>query len=323
MDRQTKEYLLSLALFGTNGVFASGIPLPSHEIVLLRTAIGGAFLVAAFLLAGRRVSCLSRPRQAAALLASGVAQGVCWIFLFEAYRLIGVGVASLAYYCGPVIVMALSPWLFGERLNAGKVCGFACVVAGAFLVVAQGGTRQLSPWGLTLGAMSAVMYALVVILSRKAPDVDGIEATTVQVVGSFAAAAAYVGIRSLFVSDLVMPTGMGTWANLAALGVINTAIAFHLYFSSIGRLPVQRVAVCGYLEPLSAVAFSVILLHEAMTPTRALGACLIVGGALAAEVLGGRIAGGRQANRRETGGRTAVASPAAGQVADGAWVASS
>ena len=71
------------------------------------------------------------------------------------------------------------------------------------------------------------------------------------------------------------------------------------------------------------MAFSVILLHEAMTPTRALGACLIVGGALAAEVLGGRIAGGRQANRRETGGRTAVASPAAGQVADGAWVASS
>ena len=162
------------------------------------------------------------------------------------------------------------------------------------------------------------MYALVVILSRKAPDVDGIEATTVQVVGSFAAAAAYVGIRSLFVSDLVMPTGMGTWANLAALGVINTAIAFHLYFSSIGRLPVQRVAVCGYLEPLSAVAFSVILLHEAMTPTRALGACLIVGGALMAEVLGGRIAGGREAS-----GRTAVANPAARQVADGAWVASS
>ena len=177
MDRQTKEYLLSLVLFGTNGVFASAIPLPSHEIVLLRTAIGGTFLVAAFLLAGRRVSCLSRPRQAAALLASGVAQGVCWIFLFEAYRLIGVGVASLAYYCGPVIVMALSPWLFGERLNAGKVCGFACVVAGAFLVVAQGGTRQLSPWGLALGAMSAVMYALVVVLSRKAPDVDGIEAS--------------------------------------------------------------------------------------------------------------------------------------------------
>ena len=134
----------------------------------------------------------------------------------------------------------------------------------------------------------------------------------------FAAAAAYVGIRSLFVSDLVMPTGMGTWANLAALGVINTAIAFHLYFSSIGRLPVQRVAVCGYLEPLSAVAFSVILLHEAMTPTRALGACLIVGGALMAEVLGGRIAGGREAS-----GRTAVANPAARQVADGAWVASS
>ena len=297
MDRQTGKYLLSLVLFGTNGVFASSVALPSHEIVLFRTLIGSALLVAAFLLARRRLTCLARPRQAAALAASGMAQGICWIFLFEAYRLVGVGVASLAYYCGPVIVMALSPWLFGERLNAGRLAGFAAVVAGAFLVVAQGGSQALSGTGVLLGAMSAVMYALVVVLSRKAPDVDGIESTTVQVVASFAAVAAYVGARSLVATDLVVPQDIATWIDLAILGLGNTGLAFHLYFSSIGRLPVQRVAVCGYLEPLSAVVFSVLLLHEAMTPSRALGALLILGGAVTAEVLGNRVAGGRRTVR--------------------------
>lgn len=46
------------------------------------------------------------------------------------------------------------------------------------------------------------------------------------------------------------------------LGLINTGIGCYFYFSSIGDLPVQSVAICGYLEPLSAVFFSTILPNE-------------------------------------------------------------
>ena len=48
-------------------------------------------------------------------------------------------------------------------------------------------------------------------------------------------------------------------------------------------LPVQTVAVCGYLEPLSAVIFSALLLHEQLTEAQIVGAALIIGGALFAE----------------------------------------
>ena len=41
--------------------------------------------------------------------------GISWLFLFEAYRRIGVSIASLGYYCGPVIVMALAPVMFHEK----------------------------------------------------------------------------------------------------------------------------------------------------------------------------------------------------------------
>lgn len=43
--------------------------------------------------------------------------GISWLFLFEAYRRIGVSIASLGYYCGPVIVMALTPVMFHEKLT--------------------------------------------------------------------------------------------------------------------------------------------------------------------------------------------------------------
>ena len=106
------------------------------------------------------------------------ALGIGWIFLFEAYRLVGVGVSTLAYYCGPVIVMALSPLLFSERLTHVKVAGFSCVVLGAFFVVAQGGGHGASAQGLALGGMSAVMYAAMAVFSRRAPQIRGLEAAS-------------------------------------------------------------------------------------------------------------------------------------------------
>lgn len=43
--------------------------------------------------------------------------GTSWIFLYEAYQQIGISVASLEYYCGAVIVRALSPIIFNEKLS--------------------------------------------------------------------------------------------------------------------------------------------------------------------------------------------------------------
>ena len=51
------------------------------------------------------------------------------------------------------------------------------------------------------------------------------------------------------------------------------------------KLPVQTVAVCGYLEPLAAVVFAAALLHETMLPLQILGAVLILGGAAGAECM--------------------------------------
>jgi len=47
---------------------------------------------------------------------------------------------------------------------------------------------------------------------------------------------------------------------------------------------VQTVAVCGYVEPLSAVLFSVILLGETMSAWQALGAVLIFSGAVLSQM---------------------------------------
>lgn len=72
---------------------------------------------------------------------------------------------------------------------------------------------------------------------------------------------------------------------LLILGFINTGIGCYFYFSSIGNLPVQSVALCGYLEPLSAVMLSMLILRETMLSMQIIGAVLILGGAILGECM--------------------------------------
>jgi len=48
---------------------------------------------------------------------------------------------------------------------------------------------------------------------------------------------------------------------------------------------VQAVTACGYLEPLSAVILSALILGEPMNTAKIIGAVLIIGGAIAVELL--------------------------------------
>lgn len=270
------KYLSALLLFGLNGIVADHIALASTEIVVLRSLLGTLFLLAVFFLTRQRATCLKAPRRLALVLVSGAAMGLSWLCLYRAYELVGVSIATLLYYCGPVLVMALSPLFFKEKLTVPKVAGIIVVFAGVVLLNGVGG-GTLDVLGLLCGLGGAVLYVLMVITNKKA-SLPGLENTVVQLLAAFAVTVVYMLVRSGVPS---IPAG--SWGWILLLGVVNTGFGCWLYFSSIGALPVQTVSVCGYLEPLSAVFFSVLLLHEALTPARWAGAAMILGGAMLAE----------------------------------------
>lgn len=281
-------FLASLVLFGTNGVVAGMIDLGSDQIVLLRTLLASVLIVPVTLLAGRRFRMGGDRRQALYVVLSGLSMGGSWILLYESYDLVGVGIASMLYYCGPVIVMALSPVLFGERFTARRVIGFAVVAVGAVMLCAEAVGSGGNVLGYVLGLGSAVLHALMVIFSKKAHRVDGLENTSVQLAFSFLAAAVFC----VLAGDL--PSGMTSsdWLWALVLGFANTGLGCLLYFSTITRLEAQTVAISGYLEPLSSVVFAAMLLGEHMTAMQLAGVLLILLGALYAETRGRRPATG-------------------------------
>lgn len=275
------KYLFATLLFGSNGIVSSHILLSSYEIVLFRTLLGSVFLVMLFLLTGGRFHAKEYRRDFIFVLLSGLAMGASWMFLYEGYQQIGVGMATLLYYTGPVFVMILTPIIFKEKLTAPKVIGFAIVFVGIILINGISGGQRISAWGLICAMLSALTYTVLVIFNKQSKHIVGMENAAIQLCGSFVVVAAFVGIKEHF-AFTVLPAD---WPWILLLGIVNTGIGCYLYFSSLSGLSVQTIAICGYMEPLSAVLLAAILLSEIMTPMQIVGAICIIGGAMLGELL--------------------------------------
>ncbi len=276
------KYIAALLMFGLNGIVASHIALNSYEIVFTRALIGSMFMGLIFVVTRQKAHIMENKAHFLYLLISGVVTGASWMFLYEAYRQIGVGIATLACYCGPVIIMILSPILFREKITGAKVLGFLAVLVGMFCVNMQFLSGEKTAWGLFCGIMSAVMYAVMVIFNKKAKSITGLENSMWQLIASFLTVAIFLGIKQGFALHIES----GSIIPILILGAVNTGIGCYFYFSSIGDLPVQTVAIFGYLEPLSAVIFSAVFLNETMGFVQIIGAILILGGAVFGELCG-------------------------------------
>lgn len=156
MNKSTIQYIAALLLFGSNGIVSSLIAMSSREIVMFRTLIGSVFLIILYLVSGRRFTFLEHRKSFVFLMLSGVSMGVSWLFLFEAYQRIGVSIASLGYYCGPVIVMVLAPVLFQEKLTRRKVICFLVVFLGIILVNSNAFHESADWIGIICALLSAV-----------------------------------------------------------------------------------------------------------------------------------------------------------------------
>ena len=277
----TLMLLISLVMSGSNGIFASGVSLPSHEIVLFRAAMGAAILAVILLIAHKPLAALRYKREGLMLVLAGITMAANWLFLYEAYEFVGVSMSTILCYCAPIIVMALSPLLFRESFTAAKVIGFSIVVAGGVLVnsIALQGGAPIQ--GIVCGLSAACAFAAMIILNKKAEHIEGLEKTFIQVSVAAIVVIAYIVICKKPTFNVQASDALP----LLALG-INTAVGNFLYFKALGSLGAQSVAVLGYVEPLSSVFMSAVILGEALLPLQAAGAALIIAGALVCEIHG-------------------------------------
>lgn len=267
--------ILSMIIFGTLAPFVRNIPVSSGELALYR-AVLAALLIGTFLLVtGQKIPFSKIRREVPLLLASGIAMGFNWIFLFEAYKYTTVSVATLSYYFAPVIVTLVCPILFHEKLTGKQILCFTMSTLGLIMITGVGeigGERGFI--GILFGLAAAALYACVILLNKFIKNVEGIHRTFLQFLSAIVVLTPYVSMTSGFTLAAMNITG---WINLLIVGLIHTGITYCMYFSSLKEMPGQKAAILSYIDPLVAVLISVTILGETMTLWQMAGGILILG----------------------------------------------
>ena len=267
-------FITSMGIFGTISVFVRNIPLFSGEIALYRAVLAAILIGLYLIVTKQKISFTNAKKELPLLLLSGMAMGINWILLFEAYNHTTVSSATLSYYFAPVIVIILSPIIFREKLSAKQIICFVMSTLGIVLITGIGSASNTNIVGILMGLGAACFYATVILLNKFIKGVDGIHRTFLQFIAAIITLIPYVLLTNGININKLTSTG---WVCLLIIGLIHTGVTYCMYFSSIKEISGQKAAILSYIDPLVAVIVSVTLLHEAITPWQITGGILILG----------------------------------------------
>ncbi|MET8231365.1 DMT family transporter [Micromonospora sp. NPDC005298] len=211
------------------------------------------------------------------LLLTGVGLGLYQALYFAAVALAGVSVATVVSLgLAPVLAAAWESLRARRTPDPLRLATLVTAVVGLALITgATADPTAAAPaplLGLLAAAGSGLGYAVTTLISgqvsrRTAP----MALTTISTV---------VGALTLLPLALVagptVPVRPDTLALLLHLGVVTTAVAYALFYAGLRTTPGSVAAVLTLLEPLTAAALAVTLLHEPLPPPVIVGGVLLL-----------------------------------------------
>ena len=267
----------AMLVFGTIGLFVKNIGFPSSFISFARALTGSIFIALFMLFSGHGLDKKSVLKNLKLLIPSGIAMAFNWICLFEAYRFTGVAVGTLCYYMAPVIVVVLSPVFLKEKLTAINVTSVLAAVVGAVLISGVVSGSAKSAKGILFGLAAAALYSTVVMINKFVKNLSPIETTFVQL-----STAAVTMIPYILLTEDVTTFVFDKRSVIFTLivGVFHTGIVYMIYFSSVQKISAQTTAVFSYIDPVTAIILSAVVLGERLDAVQLIGTFLILAATL-------------------------------------------
>ncbi|MBI0383757.1 DMT family transporter, partial [Streptomyces albiflaviniger] len=212
-----------------------------------------------------------------------------------------------------IVIPVLSPVLTSafllvtgrERASGGRLAGLALGLAGAVVFFfgaggsAHGGTTRLT--GDLLYLLSAVCWAAYTLIGpRVLAGIDPLRATT------YATCAGAVLLSALAAPDLgeVRWDGLpaGLWLNVVFLAIGPAAVANLLYYRGVGAVGPASASLMMFMVPVVNTVCSMVFLGESFGALQALGALVLLSGAVLA-VTRGRVPARPRARTAPTAGK--------------------
>ena len=264
------------ATWGTWSLFLK----PAERLGHVSPALEAFFIFAActLLLMPRAIRARSpaarTPRGWAVMLLLGTADSFNALCFFWAMQRTSLAIAVLSHYLAPVFIAAAAPWVLRERARVATWICIAVALVGLVLL--------LEPWrslsdsvfmGASLGALSAVFYAMNVLTTKRLHTWF----SPTEFIAFHAAPAAV--IVALFVPHGGWAIGFPSAIILAAGALVPGTLAGVVFLEGLFAIPASHASILTLLEPLVAVLLGVAVWNEPLSLTGWAGASLILMGA--------------------------------------------
>jgi drug/metabolite transporter (DMT)-like permease len=171
---------------------------------------------------------------------------------FYAFQNTTIANAVLLHYTAPIIVVFLATVFLGEKVTGRVIFAIAVASAGLWILLNGFSLDKAYGYGMAAGLASGVSYAIIIILSRS-------------FTGHFSPVVLSCWSNAFIVAMLlpfirVFP--LHAWKSFLGMGIVHSTVAPILYFKGLRTVTANRAAVLGYLEPVSAILFSMVFLNE-------------------------------------------------------------
>lgn len=272
--------LIALSVLWGGSFFFVGVAvaeLPTFTIVALRV-----MLAAMALLLFLKVAGVAIPRSGAAwraFFAIGLLNNVIpFSLIVWGQAHIASGLAAILNATTPLFtVLVAHCFTADEKLTPPRASGVAIGFAGVVVMIGPAALHEARTDLLAqlacLGA--AVSYAFAGVYGRRFRRLGLAPLQTA--FGQVAASSLVLVPLALLVERPWTPPlpGLPTWAAIAALAVLSTALAYALYFRILARAGATNVLLVTFLVPVSAILLGAAVLGERLQPRGFAGMALI------------------------------------------------
>ena len=214
-------------------------------------------------------------------------QGILFHQGIQSYALQTAGAANSNWlFAATPTIVALFGWIFlKEKLSHLNMAGLALATLGIFTVMGFGTVKPPSSGCLLFGVGDLLMllsffnWAAFLIITRKILSADLSPSFVLFWEILFAAilcipAALFLGCDF----SRVWSFAPQTWGALIFLGVFASALGYFFWFHALSVLPVARVVVFQFIQPLAGAAIAYLLVGERYTIWLFAGGAMIICG---------------------------------------------
>ena len=193
--------------------------------------------------------------------------------LYASFQLMAVGVASTLLFVYPVLTAAIMAIFFKEKLTWQTVTAIVLSFIGVMLLYWTPDGGRLSAWGVVLVLLSALTYAVyIIVMNRARLAMSSFKINFYVLI--------YCTLGNMLVSlcsghGLQVPSNAISWFYVGWLAVVPAILALVMMVYAAKYIGSTPTAIMGALEPLTAVLIGIFLFGEVFTVRLAFGILLI------------------------------------------------